>query len=115
MAQVPLSATICIRNERYTIRDLLRSSKWSVRSAGELAWTVGAYADYLTRNETWTNRFGETMSIAALTSALLQQDDQTCGGTHSLCALARLLSNDQLADAPGMSQLMPRHSDAMPA
>jgi hypothetical protein len=96
-----------IEGKPFTVADLLAVSRRDVRTTQELSWTVSAYARCLSSGETWRNRFGEPMSLAALAKALIAGDESGCGGTHRLSALAQALLRAERAKEPDLAELRP--------
>ncbi len=107
MAGVPLDAQLIVDGRKFQVRDLLDQSLLEARPDGELAFTVSAYAHYLDVGQRWTNKFGESMSLAIFVGKLMKYFEPTCGGEHRLGGLARVLSRPELRNDPDLAALWP--------
>ena len=82
-----------VHGKEYPFTDLVRYAKMhaSVRQKPrqELSWTLVVLSEYYGTQETWTNKFGETISFEDIVRAELgaSTDKAACGGTHRLFGL----------------------------
>lgn len=105
VAGVELSESFIVEGRQFTVRDLLDSSMLNARTDQELSWTVAAYAHYLEPGQQWSNRFAEPMTLATLLKKLLATNEDACGGTHRLAALARVIRRPSLNKGSEMSEV----------
>jgi len=91
---VPLSQTIIIDGEHWSLSDVLwDSTKTFHLKNSELAWTLISYTIYMPEATHWQNAFGETCSFDDLVSEILSRpyERESCGGGHRLSALTMFL------------------------
>ena len=94
---LPSSTAIVTADGDFTVRDLMQDclSNLQLREADrqEPEWATVAIAHYLTPTSTWTNRWGEELSVEKWTGFLVRRDISrfSCGGTHVLHSLGLLL------------------------
>jgi hypothetical protein len=108
MCGVPLDATLAVDQDQYQVRDLLDNSLRESRTTGELAWSVSAFACYLQPGQTWSNKFGEPMSLADLVESMLSKTEGACGGTHQMFAISRILARPELKTDERLASVWPR-------
>jgi len=80
----------------FCVRDLLNNAVKQFDPVSELEWTAVSFAYYLPPQRTWTNRFSEEYNFDDLVTFLIQRpfDVSSCGGSHSLYALATIQGVD---------------------
>jgi len=84
----PVSAS---KTERWTLRDLVASARQNVvLGQGQLSWTVPALAHYVGFDQSWTNKYGDRISVPTLLDSLIENSDDEiyCARTHYAHALA---------------------------
>lgn len=89
----PLETVVVANTDReFTLADVLEDSMLRFSIERELEWSVIAYCDYLDRQNSWTNARGDTISIDAIATELLDRDEvrSACLGTHRVYALAKV-------------------------
>lgn len=98
---LPLTQSIRVDGASYTVADLVSQSQARYRRGNEGSWTLIALASYLPLNSTWTNQYGQSLSIADLVAAEATTDPSTAprGGTHNLYALAYALGHHKASGA----------------
>ena len=102
---LPLNYPLKVSGAMYSLREVLKDSIANFHlGQEEIAWTAIAYALYLPPIHSWTNRYGERFSFDELAGELERRpmDQASCGGTHSLYALALLARVN--AEAPVLSE-----------
>ena len=95
--KLSLNTPIILKSENLSLADLLSESIanfWIGQE--ELTWTATAYATYLPPRTKWVNRYREQTSFSQLTRTLLDADlrNQSCAGTHTFEALAKIHEAD---------------------
>lgn len=80
-----------VDGKQYTFEDFIRQSKMraSITRNQELSWAVVIVSQYFGTRHTWTNAYGEKLSVEDLVRYELNQpiDMAACGGTHRLFGL----------------------------
>lgn len=63
----------------------------------EIYWVADALASYIPPKRTWVNKFGRAFSFDDVVQNLVNRDfsNSSCGGTHGLISLTRLLIADK--------------------
>lgn len=106
MVGVPLEASLIAGDRAFTVEDLFNASLRDSRKTGDLSWTISAYSHYLKPGKTWTNKFGESLSLGALLRASLEQASEFCGGAHQMLAWARVGSDVRWQDEASVRPLL---------
>ena len=104
---VPLSQRVDLGNgETFTLADMLEKAKRDIRPAllalpdaqadfreRELGWSIPLFANTLGTDASWTNKYGEDVSVASLVEIALKRPVGwgSCAGTHELYGLADAL------------------------
>ncbi len=91
---LPLNAPLHTREGIFEVGDLFRGAMRRFHlQRDEYEWFAIAYARYGLPLESWTNQFGERISVADVAHDLIEQPPRhgVCGGTHRLEALVLLL------------------------
>lgn len=110
---IPLTQRIMIKGAAHELKEALADSISAFHSAqNELSWTAIAYLSYVLPRTDWKNRFGDIYSFDDIAIALLQADLRvsSCGGTHVLQALARLLAVSREDEDEGVLNAQVAHS-----
>jgi hypothetical protein len=95
---VPLSETLTISGERFSVLDALIDSTLNFSlDQDELEWSSVAYVLYLPPRSEWHNRFGAKYSFDELADELMRRDlkKSSCAGMHVLISLAVFLEVDR--------------------
>jgi hypothetical protein len=97
-ALIGVRSSLRIRSgdESATVAELVDCARADLHPSGEIEWTTIALACYAPTNREWKNRWSVTVSFDALADSLLSREfgQGACEGTHSLHALAVMLSVD---------------------
>lgn len=95
---VPLDAILEADGVHRPVRDLLATSlKEFHLGQGEISWTASAYIYYLPPQASWSNRLGERYTFDDLAEEIMGRpfNEESCGGTHLVSTLAKLVIADR--------------------